>query len=70
MAEVEGGRKEEGSRKEVRRERGEEKIKEKVKERKKDRSMKNSRRVGDLGRERRSSKVRDKDKKVGSRKIP
>jgi len=47
----------------------EEKEKEKAKERKKNRSTKYNRRMGDLGEERGSSKVRDRSKEAGSRKI-
>ena len=43
--------------------------KEKTKERKKDGSKKSSRRIGDLGWEGESSKVRGRDEEVGSSKI-
>jgi len=64
MAEVEGRRDQEGSRKKVRRAR-----KEEAKEEEGGRSKKSGRGVGDLGRERESSKVRRRGKETGSRKF-
>ena len=56
-------------RKEARRKREEEKGKEKAKERKKNGSMKDSKRVGNLGRGRGGSKIRGGSKKASLRKI-
>jgi len=65
MTETEERRKEGRSRKEARRE-GIEEEKEKTKDREKNGSMKDSRRIGNLGRRRRS-KVRRRSKKTGTR---
>ena len=60
----------EGRRKEARRKKGEEKRKERAKERKKTGSMKDSRRMGDLGRGGGGSKIRGRSKKAGSGEVP
>ena len=71
VVETEERGKKERSRKETERKRGKTKEgKEKTKERKKNRSKESSRRMGDLGWEGESSKVRGKDEEVGSSKIP
>ena len=48
----------------------EERRKKKAKEKKKTGSMKDSRKVGDLGRGRGGSKIRSKSKEAGSREVP
>jgi len=68
VAETEGKRTEGRSKKEAKKE-GTEEEKEKPKEGEKYGSMKGSRRMGNLGRRRRSSKVGGRSKKAGTRKI-
>jgi len=51
------------------RENGKETKKEKTEERKNNRCKESGRRMGNLGQERRGSKVRERDKKAGFRKI-
>jgi len=70
MEKAEGGGVEERRRKEARRKRGEEKRKERAKERKKTGSMKDSRRMRDLGRGGGGSKIRGRSKKAGSGEVP
>ena len=70
MAETERGRSKEKSRKEaIRKRKGEGEKKEKIEKRKNNRNKKSSRRMGNLGWGRRSSKVRSGGEKVGSRKV-
>ena len=68
MAKAEGGRKEGRSRKKMRKKKRE--GKETKKRTKRDKGVKDSRRMGDLEQERRSSKIGNTSKEVGSRMVP